>query len=206
VVPSFPTKGKLGRPLTLGVNTKVKLGQPPVLTCSATNQGPKMKLADEQSSALSTTGNSPGLLWALAAVSVCIMASVIAIMTWALRWQIRMLDLISQTMLAHPQVPDSSLLLYIAMANFAVLKTCGALFRFCPNFPGERLCSLAQPRPFRIYGGKRPSKDRIEDCLSWSCDDCPRVGLTALVVFYKANLAMSDTSYPPQRHYWAPST
>jgi hypothetical protein len=121
-----------------------------------------MKLADEQSSALSTTGNSPGLLWALAAVSVCIMASVIAIMTWALRWQIRMLDLISQTMLAHPQVPDSSLLLYIAMANFAVLKTCALCFAFVLIFLGSVYVLLPSHVPFEFTAEKGPLKTGLK--------------------------------------------
>jgi hypothetical protein len=140
---------------------------------------------------------SSGFQWMLAALSICIMASVISIMTWALRWQIRMLDLVSQSMLARLGESDSSLIVYIAMANFAVLKTCALCFGFVLIFLGSVYVLWPSHIPFELRVENGLQKTGLKTASPGLVMIALGVGLTALIVFYKANLAMSDKSYVP---------
>jgi hypothetical protein len=136
-----------------------------------------------------------GLQWLLAAVSICILISVVTIMTWALHWQFQMLDAVSHGMLSRPSEPDSSFLMYVGMANFAVLKTCALAFAFVLIFVGSVYVLWPGQSPFKVSADSPKLKTTLESSSPGLIMIALGVGLTALIVFYKANLSMSETGY-----------
>jgi hypothetical protein len=139
---------------------------------------------------------SPGLQWLLAVVSVCILVALVAIMTWALHWQLRILDLISESLLNRADASGSSLLLYVGIANFAVLKTCALCFAFVLIFLGSMYVLWPGRTPFALEAEQADRKASLKTSSPGLVMIALGVGLTAFVVFYKVNLAMSDPSRP----------
>jgi hypothetical protein len=136
------------------------------------------------------------LQWILAFVCICILAALIAIMTWALHWHIETLDRVSNDLLKRPGIPSGSLLMFIGIANFAILKTCALCFAFVLIFLGSMYVLWPGRASFALEAEQADTKASLRTSSPGLVMIALGVLLTALVVFYKANLSMSEASQP----------
>jgi hypothetical protein len=141
------------------------------------------------------TSTPISLLWVLASLSICILVSVVAIMTWALHWHLKMLDTIALDALAHKQEPISSSLMYVGIANFAVLKTCALCFAFVLIFLGSVYVLWPDRSPLKLKADGFHFRTTLETASPGLLMITLGVALTAFIVAYKANLSMSGR-YP----------